>query len=428
MVNASDIITYAGVPLAVVGVLPSLYTFVRSLVTLRDVKKTLKHNGIVALARGSYLSGIIELEMPRISLATLERDEAEYFEMSQHSSTLKGGSWTIFNWRELVIGMKVLRLQYHDELVVPQAEVELEALVAFLLDRGAEVDTMGWSDLRGSGLWTPIGTRLLIAPDGTGRSVLSVAGSEDSEGMLSLKLQWLPEWDVRGLDSLPPYWLAIDGPEDEDTEDLGIVKKSESHSEQEKTADSNTEDSEDTKRESFLEKSPAISSSGHLRAPSPPSHGHHHSHQSHHDRKPSQGSLSRPDTRLTTHSFATTALTHAMPAGGPLRVKLSSSGVDQIIATHSKLRFRPRHLRQYGGVEGSNSTALWFACAATALGAPRGGLWAFTVPPAITEFAQIDSIPCGGTISWSLLSAFQIRMMCYRKSKKTNVFDNEIYV
>src|ERR1700761_8166806 len=226
MVSASDVITYAGVPLAVVGVLPSLYTFFKSFVTVREIRRILFHNGVGAITRGSLLSGIVEVEIPRKSIAPLERDDPLYFGLAERASQLRGGSWSALCWRELIIGSKSYRLQYHDELAQPQAEAELEALVAFLLDRGAIPDPQGFADLRNNGLWTPAGTKLLVSPDKM-HAVLSIAGSEDSEGMLSLRLDWRPEWSIRGPQDLPPYWMRLHGSED-DMPCLGIVKSEES--------------------------------------------------------------------------------------------------------------------------------------------------------------------------------------------------------
>src|SRR5690242_13497759 len=91
--QAVDIITYIGIPLAVLGVLPTLYTCLKSLITLRDIRKLLLQNHVTAITRSSLLSGIIELEIPRRSLCPLDRDDAEYFKLGANASKLRGGSW-----------------------------------------------------------------------------------------------------------------------------------------------------------------------------------------------------------------------------------------------------------------------------------------------------------------------------------------------
>ncbi|KAI4208432.1 MAG: hypothetical protein LQ349_009729 [Xanthoria aureola] len=56
-------------------------------------------------------------------------------------------------------------VQYSSDLTVPQAEVDLEELYEFLLDRGTVPDVKGIHMLRVSGLWTPTGTSLMLSPD-----------------------------------------------------------------------------------------------------------------------------------------------------------------------------------------------------------------------------------------------------------------------
>lgn len=202
-ISAVDIITYVGIPLTVLGVLPTIYTCLKSFFTLREITKTLDRNGVVAITRSALLSGIVEIEIPRRSIIPLNRNDPQYFGVRDTPSRLKGGTWTLFSWKEMVIGVKSYRLQYHDELAQPQAEIDFEALIAFLLDRGAVPSKEGWADLRGAGLWTPVGTKLLLSPVSP-EEVLSVAMSDDSDGILSLSLNWNRDWDRRGRDSLPP--------------------------------------------------------------------------------------------------------------------------------------------------------------------------------------------------------------------------------
>ncbi|KAL8648973.1 MAG: hypothetical protein Q9210_004672 [Variospora velana] len=152
MADASDVITYIGVPLAVLGVLPIFYTFTNSFFTLRNVKRSLRRCGLEATTRGSYMGGVIEVSLPRYSVTPLERTEDGYWTQDTKPSTLKGGTWTIFNWNQLVTGHAMQRIQYSSDLKVPQAEIELEELFEFMLDRGAVPDAKGIHMLRVSGL------------------------------------------------------------------------------------------------------------------------------------------------------------------------------------------------------------------------------------------------------------------------------------
>jgi len=109
------------------------------------------------------------------------------------------------------IGLKTQRLGYPDQLRQPQAEINFEELVSFLLDLGAVPDPVGFRNLRNSGLWCPSGTPLLLSPD-EHHAVLSIAPLDDSDGNLSLSVRWSSEWGMRDPSSLPPYWVILKGP------------------------------------------------------------------------------------------------------------------------------------------------------------------------------------------------------------------------
>lgn len=208
MTSASDIITYVGVPLAVLGVLPVFYTFINSFFTLRNIRHSLRRCGLEATTRGSFMAGVIEVSLARFSITPLERTEEDYWTQNMKPSILKGGTWTIFHWNQLITGHAQQRIQYSSDLRVPQAEIELEELFEFLLDRGAVPDAKGIHMLRISGLWTPTGTCLMLSPDGT-QCVLRVSVPDESDGILSLALHWIPKWDIRDPSTLPPGWMRI---------------------------------------------------------------------------------------------------------------------------------------------------------------------------------------------------------------------------
>ena len=70
---------------------------------------------------------------------------------------------------------------------------------------------VGWRMLRASGLWVPVGTPLLVSPEGS-EPVLTIASLDDSDGNLSLAVRWSSSWGMRDHTSLPPYWVLIKGP------------------------------------------------------------------------------------------------------------------------------------------------------------------------------------------------------------------------
>lgn len=340
--QAQNIITYVGVPLAVLGVLPTLSTTFQSLLTQRAIRRSLDDNGVQALTRSSLLSGIVEIEVPRLSIQPLDRNDPAYWKLRLQRSNLRGGSWTIFYWNEMVIGSKSYRLQYHDELIQPQAEIPFEALVAFLLDRGAVPCHQGLADLRGSGLWTPAGTKLLLSPI-TSDAALMIARSDDSDGILSLSLAWESEWDRPLSSRLPPYWVRIcpggKQPVKRDTKEAAQTPLLEEL---------------DDKCET--EGTPAASEE-------------------------------EPHFPL------------------PVRLRISANGVEQAYHEDSpKLALSLPRFHNANPQITMTPTCVWFNIACTALAAPSGGLWSFAIPATYISFSHRDSVPCGVLVLLGLLT------------------------
>ncbi|PVI06392.1 hypothetical protein DM02DRAFT_715209 [Periconia macrospinosa] len=343
-VSAVDVITYVGIPLAVLGVLPTIYTCLKSFFTLREITKTLHRNGVAAITRSALLSGIVEIEIPRRSITPLNRNDPKYFGLRETPSKLKGGTWTLFEWKEMVIGVKSYRLQYHDELTQPQAEIDFEALVAFLLDRGAVPNKEGWADLRSSGLWTPVGTRLLLSPV-SAEEALSVAMSDDSDGILSLSLNWDSQWDRRGRESLPPYWVKVDA-----TDPQNDVVAAINAMEAQKGGASDSPH----KSDGFLDDDSAAS--------------------------------------------------FKLGINSAIRLKISATGIQECYSEsdpeHSISLF---HL--HSSHTSPDSTAgFWASCAATALQAPQGGLWSFSIPADVLAIARRETVPCGVMVLLQILT------------------------
>ena len=276
MASATDIITYIGVPLAVLGVLPILYTFALAILTKTRIRSALIHHGHKPTTssrphdgfsiRSSPMSSLLEIELPRYTIAPLDRHSEEYWKirdagymtsndkrqlLSRAESTLsmieegkvqgflKGGSWRTFNWRRLVVGRKLHRIQYEDELREPPAEIDFSELVNFLLDWGAIPDSVGWEKLRSGGLWTPAGTILLRKPIDGGVDVkrisdwvLRTSVPDDSDGVLTLSVRWRQDYDEEGPErsvaSMAPGWGRISEPKlspDSSSEDSDTATK-----------------------------------------------------------------------------------------------------------------------------------------------------------------------------------------------------------
>lgn len=101
MVSGPDIITYIGIPLAVLGVLPIIYNTITTLATLAKVRRMLRHGRLAGIARGDVINHVIEIELPRYTIAPLHREEQrhEYWRLSEYPSHIPGGTYTTFNVR-----------------------------------------------------------------------------------------------------------------------------------------------------------------------------------------------------------------------------------------------------------------------------------------------------------------------------------------
>ena len=312
------------------------------------------------------MSGIVEIELPRFSITPLERHEPGYWELAQPPSHIRGGTWTLFNWERLATGHTLYRVQYRDELRQPQAEVEFEELVAYLLDRGAVPSAHGFCMLRTSGLWTPTGTKLLLSPD-TCHSVLKVAPADDSDGSLSLSLKWSKDWDKRDINSLPPYWMRLEAPQNTDNKPEETVK---SDGEEEKVPDSNEKQSP----EKVSEKTTNGDEKGENALVD--------------DEKKSRDKWS--DTpRLSGSPQRTTSV----------RFRIGSNGIQDAYREELEIptgvNLNVDHLKA-PSTGRPEPACTWFASAATALGGEKGmGLWGYSITEHVTALAQKESVPCG---------------------------------
>jgi hypothetical protein len=355
--SAPDIITYIGVPLAVLGVMPIIYNTIITLITLAKVRRMLRHGRLAGIARGDIVNHIIEVELPRYTLAPLHRDEQcdEYWGLCDYPSHIPGGSWTTFNWRRHNTGSKTQRIDYSDQLRQPQAEIGFEELVSFLLDLGAVPDATGFRMLRGSGLWVPTGTPLLLSPD-RHEPVLTIAPLDDSDGYLSLAVRWSSNWGMRDPSSLPPYWVLIRGElPQRPTTSITEVET------QPLLQDSHEEPPDPDKKQPIIEDKtndlqPIISE--------------------------------RPASKTAKY---TPVLEESPPA---LRCKVTLTGLECAVPEDpDPSLFAPistSHLLS------STTAGTWFSSALTAHSTTSNTiLWNYTIPPPILKFATQPSIPCG---------------------------------
>ncbi|TDZ33924.1 hypothetical protein C8035_v000550 [Colletotrichum spinosum] len=338
--SASDIITYIGVPLAVLGVLPILYNTVATLAARSRIRRMLRHARLTALTRSDVVNRVIEVDLPRYAVTPWDRfdHQEEYWSLARHPSSIPGGSWTTFNWRTNTIGLKTQRVEYADQLRQPQVDVGFDELICYLLDLGAVPDPHGWKLLRSSGLWTPAGCTLMLSPDSQHKAV-TIAPLDDSDGHLSLAMNWSSHWITRSHESLPPYWVRLPPPQ--------VVDEV-------KTQRKIDEIAEETEADEDSKKVPSAASS--------------------------VDSISQAVTASSQRHIACKVSSHGLISAMPeYRDRPSTS----LYIDH--VRIRP-----------GSSAGIWFASAATAYGtSSRTILWNYRIPDELLAFARGSSVPCG---------------------------------
>ncbi|KXJ97339.1 hypothetical protein Micbo1qcDRAFT_7157 [Microdochium bolleyi] len=352
---ASDIITYVGVPLTVLGVLPILFNTIATLTALSKIKRMLRHSKLSALTRSDIVNRVIEVELPRYAVQPYDRfnHRNEYWQLSRQPSQIPGGTWSTFNWKTNIIGIKTQRVEYADQLRQPQVEVVLDQLVAYLMDLGAIPDAHGWKLLRSTGLWTPMGTTLMTSPGGHNRA-LTIAPLDDSDGHLSLKVEWSSTWTTRNFASLPPYWVKLPPPSPRrpSTSQTGHASTSHSIHEAEEAADA----------EDSLGKTKGAAST-----------------------HKSVGSVEQQIDQNKSLPITCEISSHGLVAAlsqpdGPIS---SVANLESLYANHLR-------------ISQATNNGVWFASTATAYGTTsQTVLWNYKIPDDILNFARRDTVPCG---------------------------------
>jgi hypothetical protein len=357
--TATDVITYIGVPLAVLGVLPILYNTAATLAALSRIRRMLRHSRLTALTRSDVVNRVIEIELPRYAVRPWDRfaNRDEYWTLSRHPSSIPGGSWTTFNWRTNVIGHNTQRVEYADQLRQPQVEVAFDDLICYLLDLGAVPDPHGWRLLRSTGLWTPVGCALMLSPDGREKA-LTLAPLDGSDGHLSLAVSWFGPWTTRDYSHLPPYWVRLPPPPPPPPPPVDGTKK-------------NSIPGEDSR--SAAEESVELLQNGSSSL-----------HKASLDSARRQGASNARQSITCQISAEGIVTALCQDAEAPLQSTLQ---LDSLYIEHIRVR-RP------GGTAPSNG--VWFASAATAYGTTsQTVLWNYKIPDEILAFSRKETVPCG---------------------------------
>ncbi|KAL1841653.1 hypothetical protein VTJ49DRAFT_6759 [Mycothermus thermophilus] len=397
--SATDIITYIGVPLAVLGVLPILYNTVATLAALSRIRRLLRHCKLPALTRSDVVNRVIEVELPRYAVRPMDRfmDRDEYWTLSRHPSNIPGGSWTTFNWRTNVIGHSTQRLEYVDQLRQPQVEVAFDELVCYLLDLGAVPDPHGWRLLRSSGLWTPVGCALMRSPDGR-NNALTIAPLDGSDGHLSLAVTWAGPWTTRDCSYLPPYWVRLPPLQEseaatsssskvtDETEDSKPASEDTKSSEETKTSDTSSAE-QDTKAadedsSSIIKKTSSI-----------------HKQSIDSTRRAAASYRRHPITcQISTEGIVMALSEDASDSSYPDPSLSAAPSIHSLTPTaRARSTLYVDHLLIRGNPSTTGRTdGMWFASAATAYGTTSQTiLWNYKVPDEILTFARRETVPCG---------------------------------
>lgn len=217
MVSATDIITYIGVPLAVLGVAPIFYTFASALYARLKFRRILRQNDFAPRIRARMMTGVVEVDLPILQLYTLNRDRPQYWLPSASPKTVGGASWSAYNFNSREVGVVTSRLQRSDKITLPEAKIDFKSLIDFLLDLGCYPDLDGFKELRTRGQ-NAVGASLMCIRgsqmnDRSSSTVLVVAKPGDRDGLFSLKLDnmWSfrkPTYDSDFTKNLTPFCLT----------------------------------------------------------------------------------------------------------------------------------------------------------------------------------------------------------------------------
>jgi hypothetical protein len=210
MVSATDIITYIGVPLAVLGVMPILYTFLAGLYARHRTRRIIRQSDLEAEAsvRTRLMTGVVEADLPVFRLERHSRDDDRYWATLEKALPIDGASWSHFDWYRRKTNSVCCRLQSFDSMVLPEAGMLFSELVEYLLDRGARPSLQGIDALLREGVRTPVGTRLMEIGRGT-TGVLTVAKPGERHSSLSLQLHWSEDFRRKESNSLPPSYIRV---------------------------------------------------------------------------------------------------------------------------------------------------------------------------------------------------------------------------
>lgn len=220
LVSPVDIITYIGVPLAVLGVSPILYNFVVAFVVKWGLKRQVAAAGLKndVKARTRLMNSVVELELPIYRVSLIEKSQrAVTTDISRlrKPKIIHGGSWIPLTLGTLLppfhqsqgtylerycVGSIRQDFQRSTELALPEASIPFKDLLKYFLLFGYDLHREGFSLLRHQHQEVPQDTILMNLGSSSQENstyLCTVRSSLDNLNSLTLKFEnimaWLPK-------------------------------------------------------------------------------------------------------------------------------------------------------------------------------------------------------------------------------------------
>ncbi|KAF7874704.1 uncharacterized protein EAF02_008681 [Botrytis sinoallii] len=207
MASPAAIITYIGIPLAVLGISPILYNFIIAFFVKLRLKRQLKTVGLVddTVIRSRFINGVVELELPIYELKCEEgcpslRARLRWKDLGD----IGDASWINFEcgergrqepyFQRCLVGRVTKTFQISSILPLPEVSVSFEHLLRYLLQnerkKGGNIDLNGFGALKTHNLDIPVGTVLVRIATSLEQCLFlkTAASSLENRGFLCLKL------------------------------------------------------------------------------------------------------------------------------------------------------------------------------------------------------------------------------------------------
>jgi hypothetical protein len=179
------------------------------------LRRTLGNYDIESAVHSRLLSGIVEVDVPTYQLASLPREQDDYWNSNALTGAKHGASWHTLNWSRRPIDEKTLQIHFSDRIQLPEASISFSELIHQLGDLGLQTHEPGFWELAQKGLHVLPGTCLveeISVKDGkkVATPILVVAKPTiEHPGSLLLRFQNVPSKSVRTKGDLPPCWIRI---------------------------------------------------------------------------------------------------------------------------------------------------------------------------------------------------------------------------